>query len=112
MKIHSNRAFWILEFFRQHETVLDFGGRILGEDAVCPAIITQVHPNDPSISLRLLSDSESESFEVAISLHRASFFLSQLGDPTFESLSGSGWHSVLQIAFPDLTILVIAERVG
>lgn len=36
MKIHAEGAFRILEFFRRHGTVLDFGGRILEADPVTP----------------------------------------------------------------------------
>jgi hypothetical protein len=112
MKILAERAFWILEFLRRQGTILDFGGYILGENAVCSAIITEVQPSAQSISLRLFSDPESNAFEVAISLHQGTFFFSQLGDPTFQRVAGSDWHSVLEVAFPDFTILFFAERTG
>jgi hypothetical protein len=110
MKIHAERAFWMLEFFRRSETILDFGGHILGEKAVCSGIITRVERSAQAITLRLFSDAEKDSFEVPISLSRGTFFLSQLGDPNFQPVAGSNWHSVLEVAFPDFTILFFAER--
>jgi hypothetical protein len=111
MKISAERAFWVLQFFSRHGTILDFGGHILGENAVCSAIITRVQTGAQALSLRLFCDPESDSFEVRISLDRGTFFLSQLGDPNFRHITGNEWHSVLEVAFPDFTILFFAERV-
>jgi hypothetical protein len=42
MVISAERAFWLLEFYRRRETRLIFGGRILGEEASCRAVVSHV----------------------------------------------------------------------
>jgi hypothetical protein len=109
-RIPAERAYWILDYYRRHATCLDFGGIILGEFAACRSVIGGVSADFRSISVKLFANSGNETWERSISLDGADFFLAQMSEPSFEQLAGDGWHSVLQIAFPDFTILFFAEQ--
>jgi len=110
MNITSQRAFWILDYYRSHQTVLAFGGRILGEDAACEALISYVWPEIQAIGIKLLSADGDQSWDRMVSFHRATFCLVQMGDPEFERFANPHLHSVLIVAFPDGTTMFLAEQ--
>ena len=107
MHITAERAFWILEYYRQRLTVLGFGGRILGEDAACESLISYVWPETQTIGVKLLSEDRKNSWDRLVPLHRATFDLIQMGDPEFDEFaSKAAFHSVLVIRFPDETMFL------
>jgi hypothetical protein len=111
MQIPAERAFWILDFYRRHNTRLAFGGAILGEEATCIATISGVWVDIFSIALKLTSDHGEASWDRLISMGNARFFFAQLGDKSFEQLGRTCFHSILIIRFPDHTTLFLAEGV-
>ena len=111
MLIPAERAFWLLEFYRRHEIELVFGGRILGEEAACAAVVSHVWNENQTIGIKLLSDDGAQSWARLIPLSRAEFLLVQMGDPEFEQFRKSRFHSVLVIRFPDATTMFLAEHV-
>jgi len=90
--------------------VLAFGGRILGEDAACEALISYVWPEIQAIGIKLLSADGDQSWDRMVSFHRATFCLVQMGDPEFERFANPHLHSVLIVAFPDGTTMFLAEQ--
>ena len=109
MVIPPERAFWILDYYRRHGTCLGFGARILGEEAECVITVTHVWPEVRSITIRLFADDGGASWDRLIPLSRGSFFLAQLGEPSFERYAQTHLHSVLHVGFPDGTTMVFAE---
>ena len=113
MQVTVERAFWMLEYYRRHLTALAFGGRILGEEAACEALISFVWPETQAIGIKLLSEDRRDSWDRIISLRRATFELAQMGDPEFDSFRIKElFHSILIIGFQDGTRMFIAERTG
>lgn len=110
MEISLERTLWILNFYRKNDTLLVFGGRILGEQAICLAKVAYVWPETRAIGIRLLSDDRQEEWDRLIALTNAEFSLGQLGDSLFENLATTDLHSVLSIRFPDGTAMFLAER--
>lgn len=97
MVISAERAFWLLEFYRRRETRLIFGGRILGEEAGCSAVVLHVWSENQALGIKLLSDEGDQSWDRLIPLTRAEFFFLQMGDPEFEQFARARCHSVLVI---------------
>jgi hypothetical protein len=110
MIIPSERAFWLLEFYRVHHTQLTFGGRILSEEAACFASIVYVWPESRSIGISLMSDDGQQSWDRLIPLGNATFNWLQLGDDDFRPFEKSKFHSVLIVGFPDGTTMFLAEQ--
>jgi hypothetical protein len=112
MQIPTERAFWMLDFYSQHKTRLQFGGKLRGEQATCSGRVTQVSPERRSITVRLFGEDGGASWDRMIPLGGASrYSLDQLGEPFFAQHAEIPWHSVLQVAFPDGTILFFAETI-
>ena len=109
MEISTERAFWILEFYRRCETALHVGGKILGEEAGCTAKVTYVWPLAHSIVVRLLPDQGGRGLDILIPLKGASFCFDQLGNDSFDSVDWAPSHSVLRAGFADGTVLIFAE---
>jgi len=107
--IPADRAFWILDFYRTKETRLAFGGKILGEEAACAATVQHVWPETESVGLKLWSDDNAKTWDRLIPLNFATFALAQIGDPDFEGIQETGFHSILTISFPDGTTMFLAE---
>lgn len=112
MLIHAERAFWILEFYRRSKVKLAFGGKILGEEAACHAVISGVRNDNHTIAIKLLSDEEKQVWERLVDLRDAQFSLIQFGDPEFLQFPKGLFHSVLIIGFPDGTLMFIAEQIA
>jgi hypothetical protein len=113
MQITAERAFWMLEYYRRHLTVLAFGGRILGEEAACEASISFVWPEAHAIGVKLLSEDRKNSWDRLVSLKAATFSLVQMGDPDFDDFaSDAPIHSVLVIGILDGTTMFMAELAG
>jgi hypothetical protein len=110
MQITAERAYWILEYYRRHWTVLAIGGRILGEDAACEASISHVWPENQAIGIKLLSDDRQESWDRLLPLNSATFNLVQMGEAEFERFGQTHCHSILIIIFPDQTTIFLAEH--
>ena len=115
MLIPAERGFWLLEFYRTRQTQLIFGGRILGEEATCAAVVSHVWIENQTMGIKLLSDDGELSWDRLIPLTRAEFLLIQMGDPEFqewiEQFAKARIHSVLVIGFPDGTTMFLAEQV-
>lgn len=111
MQISRERAFWLFDFYRSHQTRVMFGGRILGEEASCAAVISHVWNQNQTIGIKLLSDDTDQSWERMIPLSRAHFLLLQMGDPHFEEFANGEFHSILSIRFPDGTTMFFGEPV-
>jgi hypothetical protein len=109
MEISAQRGFWILEYYRRHGMILQFGGKILGEEAACSAVVTRVSSMSNSIAIGLLSDDDDQIWENLILLDGGTFCFDQLGDDSFERENWAPSHSVLRVGFADGTILVFAE---
>lgn len=77
MQITTERAFWMLDYYRRHLTVLGFGGRILGEEAACEASISFVWPETQTIGVKLFSEDRTDSWDRIIPLQRATFDLAE-----------------------------------
>lgn len=99
MNITTQRAFWILDYYRSHQTVLVFGGRVLGEDAVCEALIYYVWPETQAIGIELLSGDGGQSWDRIVSFRSAIFYLVQMSDSEFEQFANPHLHSILIAAF-------------
>jgi len=113
MQITTERAFWILEYYRRHLTVLVFGGRILGEEAACEALISYVWPETETIGIKLLSEDRENHWDRLVPLRTATFHLVQLGDREFDEFAFKApFHSILVIGFPDGTRMFLAELAG
>lgn len=110
MLIPAEQAFWLLEFYRNHQTQLAFGGRILGEEAACAAVITYVWPESQSIGVRLISDDGEKAWDRLIPMQKATFSRLRLGEASFEPFEQSSFHSVLIINFLDGTTMFLAEE--
>jgi hypothetical protein len=108
-QISADRAFWILDYYRRHDTELVFGGSILGEEAACKSKISYVWIDVLSIAIKLVSDDGEEKWDRLISMREARFFFSQVGDYSFEQFERVPFHSILTIGFPDGTTLFLAE---
>jgi hypothetical protein len=109
-QIPFERGVWFLDSYRALETRLVFGGKVLGEMAVCAAKLTRVcHGNHAMVEIKLFSGDEKECWDRQISLRHATFFLFQLGDAGFERFSTSRIHSLLVVGFPDGTTMYLAE---
>jgi hypothetical protein len=111
MKIHAERAFWILDFYRRNGTTLQFGGNILGEEAACFAEVTNVSPIEPFVTVRIFEDDGVASWDRLIPLTGAGFAFDQLGAPSFVNYAETSCHSVLHVLFPDGTTMFFAESV-
>ena len=61
------------------------------------------------MGLKLWSDDNSKTWDRLIPLKRATFALAQIGDPDFEGIRETGFHSILTISFPDGTTVFLAE---
>ncbi len=109
MFIEPQRAFWILDYYRTHQTRLAFGGKILGEEGACLAAVSHVWPKAHSIAVRLLTDDGTEAWERLIPLERVVFSLIQMGDPLFEQFKMMPIHSILIMNFPGGTTIFLAE---
>jgi hypothetical protein len=109
MVITSDRAIWILDYYRMHETRLAFGGHILGEEGACEAQISHVWPETQSIGITLISDDEKQNWHRLIPLKLATFVHVQMGDLDFEKFGEIGFHSILIVGFPDGTTMFLAE---
>jgi hypothetical protein len=113
MQVTTQRAFWMLDYYRRNLTVLAFGGRILGEEAACEALISFVWPETQRLGIKLLSEDRKDSWDRIIPLQRATFDLAQMGDPEFDDFAlKAPFHSVLAIGFPDGTNMFIAGLAG
>jgi hypothetical protein len=110
MQIASDRAFWILDFYRRHGTRLHLAGTISDEHAAAFITITDVSATLNSINVRLFEDEGSEWWDRHMQLRNARYFFSQMGDPSFASEPVTGCHSVLQMEFPDGASLYFTER--
>jgi hypothetical protein len=100
----------LVEFYRHRETRLIFGGRILGEEASCSAVISHVWRENQTLEIKLLSDEGDQSWDRLIPLTRAEFLLIQMGDPEFAQFANARVHSVLVIRFPDGATMFLAEQ--
>ncbi len=109
MQIHAERAFWILDYYRRHETCLAFGAKILGEEAACEAKVLHVWRETQSMGISLFAEEEERSWHRLIPLKLASYFYFQIGDPDFQRPANALFHSVLIIGFPDGTTICLAE---
>jgi len=87
-----------------------FGGRILGEEAACSAMVSHVWTENQTLGIKLLSDDGGQNWDRTISLSRADFLFVQMGDPDFEQFANQPFHSILIIRFPDGTTMFLAEQ--
>lgn len=110
MRITAERAFWILEYYRSRQTVLAFGGRILGENAACEILISHVWPETQTMGIKLLSADGTKSWDRIVPLKHATFNMIQLGDPEFDQYANPYWHSVVVANFSDGTTMFLAEQ--
>lgn len=110
MVIPPERAFWLLHYYKTREMRLTFGGRILGEEAACTAVISHVWNEIHAIGIKLLSDDGGQSWDRLISLSNAKFLLAQIGDPDFQQFAKSPFHSVLVFRFPDGSTMFLGEQ--
>lgn len=110
MRITSERAFWILEYYRVLQVVLAFGGRILDEEAACEIVISQVWSETQSIGIKLLSVDGKKSWDRMIPLRSATFDLFLMGDSDFDQFANTHLHSVLIIHFSDGTVMFLGEQ--
>ncbi len=109
MLITTEHAFWVLEDFRRRQSRLVFGGRILGEEAACEAIVMHVWPDKLAIGIELLADDSKQSWNRLILLEDANFFQAWTGDPLFQQFATTQFNSILVIRFPDKTTMFLAE---
>ena len=112
MLIPTERAFWILDYYRRHQIRLAFGASILGEVAGCAATISYVWPESYSVGIALLDEHSEQVWDRLIPLSHANFAFIQLGDPEFRPFATESFHSihsVLMILFPDGTTMFLAE---
>ena len=105
MQITTDRAFWILDFYRRNRTRLH-----LAEHAAGFVTIMDVSPTLHSMTLRLFDEAESESWDRHVTLGHVRYFFSQLGDPSFKHENVADSHSVLLMEFPDGATLCFVER--
>jgi hypothetical protein len=110
MVITSERAYWILDYYRTRETRLAFGGHILGEEGACEAKVVHVWPEAQSIGITLFGDDEKQNWHRLIPLKLATFVYLQMGEPDFEKFAKAYFHSVLIVGFPDGTTMFLAEN--
>ena len=107
MQIPTDRAFWILDFYRRHRTRLH-----LVEHAAGSVTILDVSPTLQSMTFRVFDEAQSESWDRVVTLGHVRYFFSQLGDPSFNHGAMANSHSVLLMEFPDGATLCFAERVA
>ena len=110
MLISAEQAFWLLEFYRNSQTQIAFGGKIMGEEAACAAVITYVWRESQSIGIKLFSDDGEKTWDRLIPMQNATFNRLRLGEASFEPFEQSNFHSVLIINFPDGTTMFLAEE--
>jgi hypothetical protein len=94
VQITADRALWILDYYSRNQTTLAFGGRILGEDGACEALISYVWLESHLMGLKLLSNDRAQSWERLIPLRHARFFLLQMGAVELEWFANLPCHSV------------------
>jgi hypothetical protein len=111
MEISEDKAYWLLSSYRNRATVLDFGGTILGHEEYCKATILEIDQEIHMLVIELFEPGDIRKWVRPIQLVGASFTFSMLGEAGFEDWVGFGWHSILEIAFPDSTRLVFAESI-
>ena len=56
MLIPTERAFWILNYYRRHQIRLAFGSNILGQGEARAATISYVWPESYSMGIALLDE--------------------------------------------------------
>ena len=112
MLIPTERAFWILDYYRRHQIRLAFGASILGEVAACAATVTYVWRETHAIGIKLLDEDSDQVWDRLIPLARANFAFVQMGDPEFLPFTTASFHSIhsiLMILFSDETTMFLAE---
>jgi hypothetical protein len=105
MQIPTDRAFWILDFYRRHRTRLH-----LGECHAAFVTVLDVSPTLDSMTLRMFDEAKSGSRDHVVALGHVRYFFSQLGDPSFQHGAMAGSHSVLLMEFPNGATLTFVER--
>jgi len=109
MLISPERAFGLLDSYRSRETKLAFGGKILGEEAACGAIVRHVWPETQSIGISLISDDNERNWDRLIPIGSATFHLIHMGEESLFAPDGD-FLSVLIFGFPDGTTMFLAEQ--
>jgi CheY-like chemotaxis protein len=97
MEIPADEAMRILRDYSERNTEMVVEGRIFGEPAETPAVITRVMPTDMSISIRL-TEVEGQP-DHSIWLHGGRFRYAAIGD--WPTAFAPPWRSVLHAEFED-----------
>jgi hypothetical protein len=111
MEISADQARWLLSYYRDRSMRLQFGGRVLGEEATCTAFVTAIDPELKLATVELLDEAAGRSWSRTVPLREASVFLYLLGRDPFEEWMSRRWHSILLLQYPDATSLFFAEPV-
>jgi hypothetical protein len=111
VKISEDRAYWLLNSYRNRATVLDFGGSILGQEEYCNAMIIEVDRETHILVIELFERGDTKKWVRPIQLAGARLRFSMLGETGFNEWAGFGWYAVLEITFLDSTLLVFAESI-
>ena len=114
MQIPNERAFWILDYYRRHGTMLYLAAAFSGEAATSWVTITEVSAALRWIGIRLYDDQGHRSWDRNIPLGHARYSLFQMGDPSYipQTMASYGYHSALRLDFPDGSTLCFSEQMG
>jgi hypothetical protein len=111
MDISTDKGYWLLKSYAARAVRLRFGGKIVGEQAACDAVITEVD-RDLQLAVVELIDADSDrTWFRPVPLRGATFHLAMLGDPEFAAWVNTPFHLVLVLRYPDETSLFFAEAV-
>lgn len=110
MEITTKSAFWILDYYCRTGVRLEFGGEIVGEIAVAPAIVVRVYTETQSVSVRIFSETDTTNWDRVFPLGGAKFDYVRSEDKDWiPRLGGRGWRSVLSANFADGIVFLFAE---
>jgi hypothetical protein len=98
-----------VESYRARSTILQFGGCIAGEYAMCEAMVVSVEADLHLAVVELREDDGTRTWSRPVPLIDVTFYLSMMGEQDFNEWAGYPFHMVLALRYNDETTLMFAE---